>query len=123
MRVVYYGRRSSRQHVPEPHGEGDVIELFSNSWDDFGHRTLFDTSVRIDGQEVELGPIKILVEEVHGTASFLDALRARGWSGDFPIAGANYVSVPAEIEFYEQLEGRIGLARTVAVAEAPASSE
>jgi hypothetical protein len=93
MEVVYLGR-SGRRQKPVPLREGDVIELLDNNWDDYGRRTLFETTARIDGQEVDLGTVKLLIEGSNVSAVRLSELRAAGWNGEFPIPGVNYISVP-----------------------------
>ncbi|CAN5628696.1 AAA family ATPase [soil metagenome] len=117
MEVVYLGR-SGRRQKPSPLREGDVIELLDNNWDDYGRRTFFATTARIDGREIDLGSIKLLVEGTHSTAALLSELRADGWDGVFPIPGQNYISVPAEIEFYAQLISLLGEERATGVARA-----
>ena len=54
MKVVYLGRPSMRANPP-PAVEGDVIELLSNNWDDYGYKTSFPVTCRINGEILELG--------------------------------------------------------------------
>jgi hypothetical protein len=115
MRVVSLGRPGRRTR-PSPQPDGDVIELLDNNWDDYGRRTLFQTTARIDGREVELGSIKLLIEGAHVTSMRLAELRAAGWDGVFPIPGANYISVAGEIEFYAQLISLLDEEQAAAVA-------
>lgn len=105
MKIVYLGRSSQRNNPP-PKLEGDTLELLENNWDDFGYKTTFMTTCRIKGKAVELGHIKILVdgEGVKTTATYFNELRQKGWNGEFPIPNCNYISVPGEITFYEQLK-------------------
>src|SRR4051794_5843208 len=103
MKVVYLGRSTRRGSQPEPDIEGDAIELLENNWDDFGNKTTFGTSCRIRGEEIELGFLKLMVEGKQTTATFLNELRKDGWNGIFPLPQGNYLSIPAEITFYEQL--------------------
>lgn len=117
MKVVYLGRPGRRQK-PAPLGEGDVLELLDNNWDDYGRRTFFETTARIDGQEVELGSIKLLIQGSSVSAVRLSELRAAGWNGEFPIPNTDYISVPAEIEFYAQLVSLLGEERATTVARA-----
>ncbi|HWX51537.1 MAG TPA: ATP-binding protein [Roseomonas sp.] len=107
MKVVYLGRSTRHGPTPEPSVEGDAIELFENNWDDFGNKTTFGTSCRIGGEEVELGFLKLMVGGQLTTATFLNQLRKDGWSGQFPLPKGDYLSVPTEITFYEQLAGQI----------------
>jgi len=46
MQIVYCGRASRRTNPP-PHVEGDVIELLSNNWDDYGYKTSFPVTCRL----------------------------------------------------------------------------
>jgi len=108
MKVVYRGR-ASRRISPAPVDEGDVIELLSNNWDDFGHETTFITTTRIGGEIVDLGAIKLMVEGSAATASDLDKRLKAGWDGTLPIPKANYMSVPTEITFYQQIAERLDL--------------
>src|SRR3546814_3767290 len=95
MKVVYLGRASRRVNAP-PKVEGDVLELLSNNWDDFGFKTSFMTVCRIDKKEVDLGLIRLLVDEVHIASDYLDMLLQQGWEGEFPIPRTKYISVPSE---------------------------
>jgi ABC-type Mn2+/Zn2+ transport system ATPase subunit len=103
MKVVYLGR-ASRRETPAPMIDGDVLELLSSNWDDFGNKTTFATTCRIGGETVELGHIKLMVDGEWTTSSYLDGLRAGGWNGELPLPQGNYLSVPGEISFYEQLD-------------------
>src|SRR3546814_4560364 len=76
MKVVYLGRASRRVNAP-PKVEGDVLELLSNNWDDFGFKTRFMTVCSIDKKEVDLGLIRLLVDEVHIASDYLDKLLQR----------------------------------------------
>ena len=117
MKVVYLGRSTRRGSLPEPGVEGDAIELFENNWDDYGNKTTFGTSCRIAGEEVELGFLKLMVEG-HATAStYLNQLRKDGWTGEFPLPKGDYLSVPGEITFYEQLAGLVGIQGAERVAQ------
>jgi hypothetical protein len=117
VQVVYLGRPSRRVDGP-PSIDDDVIELLSNNWDDYGHKTSFPTVCRINGKIVDLGLIRLLIEDVLTSSTHLNRLLERGWNGVFPIPETNYVSVPSEISFYEQLDGIIGIEGTIEVANA-----
>lgn len=41
------------------------------------------------------------------TSTYLNQLRKEGWNGEFPLPKGDYLSVPGEITFYEQLAGRL----------------
>jgi len=117
MKVVYLGRSMRRGTLPEPGVDGDAIELFENNWDDFGNKTTFGTSCRIDGEEVELGFVKIMVEGHPTSSTYLEELRKKGWTGEFPLPNSNFLSVPSEITFYEQIAALLEIngAREIAV--------
>ncbi|CAN7660681.1 ATP-binding protein [Phenylobacterium sp. LjRoot225] len=116
MKVVYRGR-SSRRVNPDPTDDGDVIELLTNNWDDYGHKTTFVSTSRIQGQIVELGSIKLMIEDVFTTSTELDHRLKVGWDGSFPLENANYLSTPTEITFYQQISEILGveIARSVAL--------
>lgn len=116
MRVVYL-ERASRRTNKLPAGDDDVIELLSNNWNDHGFETTFPTVCRINGQEVELGMVRLLIEGVDNTRLLLNRLLHEGWDGEFPIPETNYLSVPAEITFYEQLHAVLGSPKAVRIAE------
>ncbi|WFR95706.1 ATP-binding protein [Rhizobium tumorigenes] len=108
MEIVYLGRQSKR-NTPEPEREGDVLELLANNWDDYGNRTTFATTCRIGGERVDLGHLKLMIEGAPISEIHLDRLRNEGWDGVFPIPNSNYLSLPSEIAFYEQLRDRLNL--------------
>lgn len=106
MKVIYKGRASRRSN-PLPEGKGDVLELLSNDWNDYGYETTFITVCRIDGERIELAPVRILIEDTRITRKHLNNLLDSGWDGVFPIPNVNYISTPSEIAFYEQLQGAL----------------
>lgn len=116
MQVVYLGRPSRRTNPP-PQLEGDVIELLSNNWDDYGYKTSFPVTCRLNGEIVELPMLRLLVGEERTSSTELDHIRNEGWDGVFPIPNTNYVSVPNEITFYEQIEGALGIDVAIDVAK------
>jgi ABC-type Mn2+/Zn2+ transport system ATPase subunit len=122
MKIVYLGRQS-RRITPEPKLEGDVLELLANNWDDYGNRTTFETTCRIAGEIVDLGHLKLMIEGAPVSETHLDRLLKEGWDGVFPIPNTNYLSLPGEIAFYEQLRDRLNLdaARDAAIALRDAS--
>lgn len=115
MQVVYLGR-SSRRTNPPPQVEGDVIELLTNNWDDYGFQTSFPVTCRLNGEIVELPALRLLLAEARTSSAALNKIRDEGWDGVFPIPDANYVSVPGEITFYEQIEGALGIEVAIEVA-------
>jgi predicted ATPase len=97
--------------------EGDVLELLADNWDDFGFKTIFPTVCRIGGKDIELGAIRLLIDGVDTSHTRLDEmLSSKNWDGKFPIPDTNYISVPSEITFYEQLMGILGADQAVTVA-------
>jgi len=117
MKVVYLGRPSRRTNPP-PQVEGDVIELLTNNWDDYGFKTSFPITCRLNGEIVDLPGLRLLVAEARTSSAALDKIRDEGWDGVFPIPDADYVSVPGEITFYEQIEGVLGIEVAIEVAKA-----
>lgn len=115
MKIVYLGRKVQKNNAPT-NIEGDFIELLADDWDDFHYSTYFPTLCRISGNIVELGPIRLLIEDTAKSYTHLDQLRAHGWDGAFPISKKNYISVPENITFYEQLVGIIGREDTIKIA-------
>lgn len=116
MKVVYLGR-SSRRNNPSPSLEGDVIELLSNNWDDYGYKTSFPVTCRIGGEKIDLELIRLLIADTDTSSTYLDRLLKEGWDGDFPIPKTNYISVPSDITFYEQLDGLLGSEKTIEIAK------
>ena len=116
MKVVYAGRDSKKRKALNAENQ-DVIVLLHDNWDDYTFKTTFPTDCRMKGVGVEIGSVQILVENEKTTFAYLDSLVAEGWDGVFPIPSGNYVSVPAGLTFYEQIEGHLGLAEAVGVAQ------
>ena len=54
MQIVYLGRASRRTNPP-PQVEGNVIELLSNNWDDYGYKTSFPVTCRLNGWPAPAG--------------------------------------------------------------------
>ena len=116
MKVAYLGRQT-RRVTPSPMVEGNAIELFSDNWDDYGYKTTFSVSCRINDELLELGLVRLLIEEHYTTRTALDDLRSEGWDGIFPIPDVNYISTPSDITFYEQIAGALGYDEAVDAAK------
>lgn len=116
MQVVYLGRPSRRTN-PAPQVEGDVIELLTNNWDDYGFETSFPVTCRMNGEVVDMPGLRLLIAEARTSRTVLDKIRGEGWDGVFPIPNTDYVSVPGEITFYQQIEGALGIEAAVEVAK------
>ncbi|WP_260431271.1 AAA family ATPase [Burkholderia contaminans] len=95
-----------------------MLELLWDIWDDYGYETSFPISCRIAGERVDLGVLRLLVVEERTSYKALDQLRTSGWDGTFPAPGIDYVSVPSDITFYQQLKARLGIETAVTVATA-----
>jgi hypothetical protein len=78
MRVIYRGRES-RRVKPAPQQEGDVLELLSNDWDDYGYKTSFPVTCRIDGEALDLELIRLLIEDANTSSLVLDRLLVKHW--------------------------------------------
>lgn len=115
MKVVYLGRQSRRNN-PAPSLDGDVIELLANNWDDYGYQTSFPVTARFGGKALELDHIRLLIDSEYSSSTALDRLLEKGWDGEFPISDVNYISVPSDITFYEQLDGLLGSVAAIKVA-------
>lgn len=116
MKVVYTGLDSKKRKALVASHE-DVILLLWDNWDDYTYKTTFPIECRIGGEIVQVGGIQLLVEEQKTTYSYLDKLVAEGWNGVFPIPNGKYISVPAGLTFYEQIEGHLGLDTAIEVAQ------
>ena len=114
--MVYAGKdgKKRRTLLSEPQ---DVIVLLHDNWDDYTYKTTFPTDCRMNGEDVEIGTIQILVEGQKTTFAYLDNLVENGWDGVFPIPDTHYISVPSGLTFYEQIEGHLGLAEAVDAAQ------
>jgi len=117
MKIFYNGRKGGWNNDPVPSGKGNRLELLWNDWDDYGYATTFPISCRIDRKDIELGSVKILIEGRNSSRAALNELLKEGWNGEFPIPDANYLSVPNEVTFYQQLMSQLGeeAARDIAV--------
>jgi energy-coupling factor transporter ATP-binding protein EcfA2 len=116
LKVIYNGRPSRRTNAL-PAGTEDILELLSNDWNDFGYETTFIVSCRIGGERIELAPVRILVDGIKNTRRYFDNLLSENWDGHFPIPHVNYISIPGEIAFYEQLQGALSKGGALEVAD------
>jgi len=115
VKIIYAGRDSKRQRSAER--LEDVIVLLYDKWDDYDFKTTFPTNCRMRGESVELGSIRILFEDNMTSFEFLDSLVENGWDGVFPVPDVNYISTPAALSFYEQIEGHLGLDTAIEAAK------
>lgn len=116
MKILYAGSDDAVVSAFTASGEDGIVLLYNN-WDDYGNRTSFPTLCVIGGEEVELGPVKIMFAGHSYSHPFLAERWESGWNGRFPIEDADYVSVTTSTVFYEQLIGIAGseVAREIAV--------
>jgi len=115
MKIVYVGAdvKKRKKHLDS---KGDVLLLLHDRWDDFNFKTLFPTSCKIDDTMVDLGAIRILVEDEQITFEYFDALLEGGWDGVFPPPSKPFISAPNSLAFYEQLAGIEGITTATEVA-------
>jgi ABC-type Mn2+/Zn2+ transport system ATPase subunit len=116
MKVIYAGLNTKKRKALTEN-EDDVIILLYDKWDDYNYKTTFPTDCRMNGQEVEIGSLRILIEDEKTSFSYLDKLVAEGWDGVFPIPNTVYISTPATLSFYEQIEGHIYIETAIDVAQ------
>ncbi|EPX1416897.1 AAA family ATPase [Cronobacter sakazakii] len=116
MDVIYVGKDSvKREAILKSHHT--VILLLFDRWDDYDYKTSFPIYCQIDGKEVELPTLKILIKDQMTSFSYLDELVSKGWDGVFPVKDLSYVSNPEDITFYELIDGHLGLDAAIEVAE------
>jgi ABC-type cobalamin/Fe3+-siderophores transport system ATPase subunit len=116
MKIVYINRDAAKRRELIESKE-NFLALTKDNWDDYTYKTMFGTVCYISGEEVELGYLKILIEDQNPTFSFLDQLIDNGWNGVFPIPNTNYISNPESILFYEQLISHLDAQQTIHIAE------
>lgn len=116
MKVVYVGRDVDKRKAMLAQYP-DIIVLRPDNWDDFNYKTTFFTDCRINKSGVEIGTVQILIDEIMNSSAYLEELVANGWDGVFPIPHTLYVSVPASITFYEQIEGHLSLDVAIELAQ------
>ena len=108
LKVIYVDRDQSKiVSVRALHK--NVLILIANNWDDFTHKTTFQTHCQIQGKDVEVGSVQILVDNELTSSTYLNKLIDNGWSGELPIPATSYISVPGALTFYEQIEGHLDL--------------
>jgi ABC-type Mn2+/Zn2+ transport system ATPase subunit len=108
MKIVYVGddAKKRRKYLD---ANGDVLLLLYDKWDDYNYKTSFPTTCKIDDSLVELGAIRILVEDEKVTFAYFDSLLENGWDGVFPPPSKPFISAPNSLAFYEQIAGIEGL--------------
>jgi len=116
VKIVYVGNDKKARRKWEA-GTDDILLLLYDRWDDYGFSTRFPTLCRVDGKTLELDAIKILFAEANSSHQYLSKMQKRGWDGVFPIDAENYISVPEDITFYEQLQGATSDADALVVAK------
>ncbi|MCH7376557.1 ATP-binding protein [Aeromonas sp. MR19] len=89
-----------------------MLALSFNNWDDYGISTTLNATLYIDKKVALNFSLKLLIEDDDYSPKKLNELCDNGWNGFFPIPNLNYVSVPSDIDFYNILIAKIGLADT-----------
>ena len=112
VRVFYVGQ-DSHKRLALLKSKGDLLLLGFDRWDDYDYKTTFPVQCRIEGEDVVTGAIKILFSGEKVSYNYLESLVTQGWDGEFPVPNVNYVSVPSNTTFYEQIDGYIGNAATL----------
>jgi energy-coupling factor transporter ATP-binding protein EcfA2 len=116
LKVIYVDRDQSKIFSARASHE-NVLILVSNNWDDFSHKTTFQTHCQIQRKDVAVGNLQILIENELTSSTYLNKLIANGWSGEFPIPATSYISVPGALTFYEQIEGNLDLECAIGLAQ------
>lgn len=107
MRVIYTARGAQGLELPTGADE-PVLELRWNDWDDFGYKTTLRAVLHAAHGKHALDSIKVLVAEQLFTADWFETLVAQGWDGVFPPPGADYVSNPTSLAFWDMIIGEAG---------------
>jgi hypothetical protein len=115
LKVIYAGQDTKRRNSLLEKEE-DVIILIGSNWDDFDYKTTFKSYSKIAGTSVGLGELQILFENIFTSHTYLDELVELGWDGVFPIPNVPYISTPAALSFYEQIDARLGIETAISVA-------
>ncbi len=94
-----------REGVKTPFSNNDRIELYPDSWNDFGYQTTFKMQLFLKNKSYELPIIKILVEKQNYTHSVFKEILTKGNENFilFPIENLNFISLPTDTEFYMAL--------------------
>lgn len=115
MKIFYIGQNVARIEQLKAVEESFIV-LGWDKWDDFGYKTLLPSRLFVGGEEVEIPNVRVLIEGQDFTAAFLDRLIMNDWSGEFPIPGHNYVSLPSDIVFYKVIAAKSSLVEAEAIA-------
>jgi predicted ATPase len=94
-----------------------VLELLWNNWNDYGYETTFEVTCRVGGETVEVGAIRLLIANESSSRAVLDRVRTSGWDGAFPAPRLDYISVPSEITFFQQLKAHLGVEGAIRIAQ------
>jgi predicted ATPase len=109
MQVRYLSDYTSQYVGVKAFNKDSMIVLWADNWDDFGFQTTLNATAFVNGKEIELPRIKILVKGENPTYKILNRITDEGWNGTFPIPNFDYISVPSSIDFYELIIGEGGL--------------
>lgn len=107
MKIVYIA--NNLQEIDSlKRTERTFLALRQDNWDDFTYKTYFQAKFIVDGEEIEIDSVRIIVENEKTTYVYFNQLIQQGWNGVFPIEGVNYVSVPSSDDFYKVIDGKLG---------------
>ena len=109
MKIFYTPNRPWNSPPPTLGLRPNYISLSGNNWDDFEKKTTLNIMIVFAGIQYlsdDIG-IKILIEDCDYTTQKLNALRAEGWDGYFPIPNVNYISLATDIDFYKIIKSKL----------------
>lgn len=116
MKIIFRGRNRKSAHTALPTA-GDYIELLENSWDDYGYKTTFGVNARLNGRDLQLDSVKLLIDNERNSAAYLHKQLERGWDGLFPLRNLNYISNPIDLPFYDEIIATVGRDTALEVAK------
>lgn len=116
MLIKYVGNYETLESIKR--SKESCLLLKQDNWDDFTYKTFFQTSFLVNGEEIEIDSIRILIEGQKTAYSYLNQLIQEGWNAEFPLPDTNYISVPSSVEFYKVIEGKLGKETALEAAKA-----
>ncbi|MEO1850102.1 MAG: AAA family ATPase [Psychrobacter sp.] len=85
---------------------GSCFLLEKNGWDDYSYKTLFVLSVFVDGEESEIGPVKIMSPDLDDDSYFQDASKKNTSTKlpeKFETLSIGHYSLGQQLEYYRNL--------------------
>lgn len=107
MKIIYYGKNDARLNILR-NTKSSFLAIGWDKWDDYSYKTYLPCRLIVDGNNIEISAIRILIEGSSFTAETLEQLLLNGWDGSFPIPNLTYTSVPSDINFYQIIHGKLG---------------